>query len=680
MNRLGLNVTSPTGNITNVINDIVDNAIALPEIGDTGPGGGIIFYEELNGNQKIYYETTAIVDPLSTILPSTSTTWETLIQSIDNAPALNSIDYAAGELEGLVYVSNSEIFHVADITNTAAEAILGFTSGSGISNKETGWFAESRYLTSAGVAYLYRETNINSEEVGIQGITIGPEGSKSISVVSFDPTTTIPQEYVMAHGSLPSYQIRLIVIRKFIIEIPPTILALSNPPLAVNTFSTEDFGDSFNPQYIATYGGTTSQTVSAIIDRYRRVEQCLTYTEQDLSNNKIAFAVPGAELTRPVSFMSKNRQIIVQLTSISPTKPQDPWYDKATGEVLTMKANILCFREKKTVATLLQALSGYDQTLNSINVTEDSRVALQTTISGQTAYFTKITFKIDVSDIPVYNDNNELKTVLDLAWDGSASKYKFMLFELQNIKFESNKRIGKTSRIKYLQTGLCAVPTWVGGLFNVGFDASAFLYDAANTTTSFNTSIDITQPNTEYMDTAAIDYEFNTYNSSPTTETIAIVPFYQTWAAITFDTRTGAIDPDYVTINLSSNTVTYRLGVDITVGHTYAGQPSSQIQFKMKYVITDLNDVETSSATITDVAINADEEYTILLEDGSPDRRPLISLPSNSKLKVLFYVDYNTSPTNLGKVTIAGGYRADYPTSGSITSNTTLIYKYTFRP
>lgn len=679
MNRLGIGLNTNNKSLNDSIQEVINETPTIPEIGVAGPGGGIIFYIEQNNTTLTCYEASPVVfQPLNAFLPNVET-YEEFLDTVNTFynDAYSVEFFQSNEEAGLTYTENNDLFSIADVTTEQAKNIIGFDSGNSKIDWEQGWYAEfaaSEVLKNQSYSIIYKEYNENSQETAIV--------IKSVFAGLSDLIFSVPPNSPIL-DVIKENNIYAVVYRKFVVEVPNTIAFMPAYPASPNLLPSEILIQNLDEaiSFSATYNGLTSQNLPILIDRYRTNQQVIDpdtpvdieegdgkrgYTKSVRSEN----IVPGDE-TRQITFSSENKTIIAKVIYLWGTKPPDPWYDYATDEMLYLEATILCHKTVRSVQNLLSALA-FNESTNIVKVPETrpggQRLTYTKNINGQTLYYGEITFKIDVGEITftdVVDGVNVNRSVNEVVYNGTEGTYQLMLFEVRNLKITSNKRVGSAGRVKYLQSGIIAVPTYntTGPLAGLSIDTIFFSPDSP-----YNRSL---KDGVDKMDSSMIDYEFKAQKLYAS----AASPFlnldiFQNWGPLTLlPERQGAITSDYKTINLSANSVT--LNISINIGFVVIGSDSDvTIQHAIAITENDLTTLDISNSVLT---LNSSNGYFGTLTSSQP-----VEIPSNGTLEVLFYVDSDSAEGKFLILTENSYYQGVALTQSLIIPNTTIRTRYNY--
>lgn len=653
----------------------------LPDVGtDPGPGDGLIYKSSGYESDTItYWESNySVIDnamfyiSMHYVTNQTFLTWETLFDIIPlntntNGETIDTDYLTENENPEYTYTDNDNLFDLLVLNSTNEEAIFGSLtetqSGTWLS-----YFLDEVYnlqtSTNQLVNLVYKfVTEENIEKIKI--VIVNPD--QTLTTTLYDLNQYVPLEYYFNPNSTSPFSythLLPILSREFKIENPYAGQAGMPPiPAALNLFPTENL-DYITPDFAANYNGVTSQNISNLIDRYRPIaglKNAATDWITAPKNFVTATAKNSAENSKLVSFSTANRQIIVKIIYLNPSKPSAPWYDRADGEVLTLECKIACFGNNYAGSTYANALSNFTTIYTEESIKSQANISGSTNYQGQTVYYSERIFIIDVSNILFTNylggTASEIVTVESKSFTGDEGTYKAMLFEVFDLKISSNKRIGKTPNIPYSQTGLISVPTFKGEFYSVGRDMTLFLVDDSDD--FVNQSL---LPETEKMDSSLLDYEFNMNNLTSTGTSFTEHPCYNQFATFPFENKTGALNANYELVNLSAQNQTLK----ITINLYYILVLYQDVVVTIREILTNANGDETITEKGSTSILKANIGNLVVSEYP-------VTIPSNGG-KLKYEIKFEASgATGTNAISVRGGITGEYIQTGQIIIQNTKL-------
>ena len=645
MNRLGLKLTSK--NLT--AGTITENPVEIPIVGqDYGPGGGRIYHQSGETSTELNVRESPGLYGLALNLDIaikysfinnnyTLDTWENVLDNFDFTNGGNLVEsfFESNENENFTYLDNSNEFELLHLYSDESE------SDSIINN----WFNyfQDQIVGIMNVAetvehilFFYKYTDVEDDTTYLKIIKVELATNSEAKLV-FDISNPIAVEYLnVPYASYSSTtQFFPIISRTFTIEIDPNTSYLQYVPASLEVYPQPEITE-LDVNFVANYNGITAQSLPNIINRYRtltKVKNAVLLTT--VYDSVRATQKNSSENTKLLSFSTSNRQIIVKFVYLNNSKPVAPWFDRNANEILTLECKIKCYGSSySTFSAIYSNLNIFiqvDETATDREITGG-----QGTYQGQPIYYSERRFRIDISDLQfvelVPNSTGglvaETYTVLDKAYTGAANTYKAMIFEISDITIKSNQRVGKTPLISYSQTGLVTVPTFKGGVFDVGRDMSAFINNSNDD--FFNKSI---IPSAEKLDSQVLfGYKFSQFTSqNPEGQAFTIHPIFNNWATYPFEFRTGAINSNYEVINLSDIQQAITVGINIYFIVGYAN-----ITFKLRKVITTTEGEEVESTIVIEENIIKGNSTVLTATTG-------VTLAPNQILKFEMYADVDVN-------------------------------------
>lgn len=440
------------------------------------------------------------------------------------------------------------------------------------------------YLNAQGLPENFRYAYLDTSggETGLNLVTYTEEGNpdQTINFTLSDDLADNTNGILYALNDSLLYLLPALLLTRTYRVVNVSILAEGMMPAVIptmNIYPSEfiyGFDESIEAlaSFAAENNGLDSQTLPQVLDRYRLANNVknLQYggveeSPGNLSGGGIRVAdnVFGGHNTATalVTFSQQNRQITLKLLYTGSNKPPDPYYDRLANEKLTLHCNILCFKDVANVASLLETLALAEFNVRSIEETFTLKYE-GTSDSGAPYFYSETTFKIDVSDIVVIDNNGEEVTVFDLCTvGGEENQYKAMVFQLQNMKFSSNVRSGTTRQINYIQTGLVTVPTYKGPAFPVGYDMG-FFFDNIDSTANSSLKDDVTP--------MGASLQFNTNFEVGNSDTSPVILDFDpedfgVFFTVPAEITDGGAGINQVISNNSSSTLYYNITWNLTV-------------------------------------------------------------------------------------------------------------------
>ena len=441
---------------------------------------------------------------------------------------------------------------------------------------------------------------------------------------------TLASELVLAEGAKKNkyYAARCV---SYLGSIEPP--AISIPPSPVNIYDSNDIiPNGILPNVILSYGDVLeSDRLSTTIDRYRERTQVQSIYNPPagVSSELSVEGFSDTSINQIVSVNSYNKQIIVKLYVLQPSKPANPWYDKDSDEVITATAKIACYKNStagtRAVLTRLSILGS----LSYITVEADTYATDTIVLNGVSYYMAIHTFKFDVSDVKIVlsesektalGTTNEFGVVTDLEYIGFSDenvsvKMRSMLFEILELRFATNKMTQTRDLSGIIKTGKRVVVPTIGGSIEVGQDASLYILSPEVLGVDAPGALYLSmRPGEEAPDINKRNFSFE-FDSRFSSDTNFVVFPVLNLVSVLFDDISGAMTKDSVfrcvlgdssTIHFSG---TFEVSVDMDEA-TLSASPNLSIELVM--VLNKSEIVNIASSTVS--TVGSVDTYTFTVD------------------------------------------------------------------
>lgn len=595
MNRLGIGINTTKQNKAEFTATPAD----LPQVGTPGAANGVILAVNqiddttLEVTEAIGGVNSSIFGIINVLLIQQHLTTP-LVTNQDYVDAVNSIltnqtylNFSTDPTSVALDANLNDLLEYEQLDNKFQFEVINTETNFSLLNSWKDYVLEgvrflhlNSYVLPQYFRYAYLDTS--GGETGLNLVTYTEEGNpdQTINFTLSDDLVDNTNGLLYTLNNSLLYLLPALLLTRTYRVVNVSILAEKMMPAIIPTMNIypSEFVYGFDEStealasFAAENNGLDSQTLPQVLDRYRLANNVknLQYggaeeSPGNLSGGGIRVAdnIFGghATATALVTFSQQNRQITLKLLYTGSNKPPDPYYDRLANEKLTLHCNILCFKDVANVASLLETLALAEFNVRSIEEAFTLKYE-GTSDSGAPYFYSETTFKIDVSDIVVIDNNGEEVTVLDLCTvGGEENQYKAMVFQLQNMKFSSNVRSGTTRQINYIQTGLVTVPTYKGPAFEVGKDMG-FFFDNIDSTANSSLKDGVTQMGSSLQFNT--NFEIGNPDTSPVTidfdpEDFGV--FFTVPAEIT----DGGAGINQVISNNSSSTLYYNIIWDLTI-------------------------------------------------------------------------------------------------------------------
>lgn len=372
---------------------------------------------------------------------------------------------------------------------------------------------------------------------------------------------TLASELVLPEGALKNRYYAARCVSYLGTTEPP---AISIPPSSLNVYdSNAIIPNAIAPNVILSYGDVLEpDRLSTTIDRYRERTQVQDTIDpvKGVSSELSVEGYADSSVNQIVSVDSYNKQIIVKLYMLQPSKPPNPWYDKDADEVISATAKIACYKNSTAGTTSINMRLALLGELDYITTNAETYTANTIVLNGVSYYMAIHTFKFDVSNVKIVLTESE-KTALgitsdfgvvtDLEYLGSLDdnvslKMRSMLFEILELRFATNKLTQTRDLSGIIKTGKRVVVPTIGGSIEVGQDASLYILSPEAPGVEAPGALYLSMRAGEVApDINKKDFSFE-FDSSVSVDTSAFVSPALNFTSVRFDTISGAMTQDSV--------------------------------------------------------------------------------------------------------------------------------------